>query len=98
MEIPTVAPIVLNYRLGRGATIYDSSAYLRKPNAPVDVAMSFRGMAACRAIRGVWKQVSGLEHARTSRSPYREQSAKAKGSNQGIKRLLRTFPEKSVGY
>jgi hypothetical protein len=29
------------------------ATYLRKPKAPVDVAMSFRGIAACRVIRGV---------------------------------------------
>jgi hypothetical protein len=28
------------------------TTYLRKPKAPVDVAMSFRGIAACRAMRG----------------------------------------------
>ncbi len=68
------------------------SAYLRKPKAPVDVAMSFRGMAACRAMSGVCKQMSNFERARLS--PYLEQIANANGSNHGIKHLLRPSPEK----
>jgi len=68
------------------------SAYLRKLKAPVDVAMSLSGMAACKAMSGVWKQMSHLEHVRLS--PYLEQTANASGSNQEIKHLLRPSPEK----
>jgi len=57
------------------------SAYLRKPKAPVDVAMSFRGMVACRAISGVWKKMSDFEHARLS--SYLKQTANTNGCNHG---------------
>ena len=53
--------------------------------------MSLIGMAACRAISGVWKHMSGFECARLL--PYLEQTANAKGSNEGIKLLLPPSPE-----
>ena len=44
--------IVLNLNSATGTTTSTSPTYLRKPKVPVDVAMSFRGMAACRAVSG----------------------------------------------
>ena len=67
-------------------------AYLRKPKAPMGMAMSFRGMAACRAMSGVWEKMSNFECARLS--SYLKQTANANGSNHGIKHLLRPLTEK----
>lgn len=36
--------------------------YLRKPKVPVDVAISLRGIAACRAMRGTWKKISKFDY------------------------------------
>lgn len=53
MEIPIVPPMVLNYKLDDGCNDSDKVfTYWRKPKVPVDVAMSFRGMAACSAMSG----------------------------------------------
>jgi hypothetical protein len=54
--------------------------------------MSFRGMAACRAVSGGCKPMRDFKRARLL--PYLEQTADASGSNQRIKHLLRPFPEK----
>ena len=94
MEIPTVPPIVLYYKLGDecDGLPKKSVKYLRKPNVPVDVAMSLIGMAACRAMRGVWKEMNDFKRA--GLSPYLEQTANTNASNQGIKLLLRPSPKK----
>ena len=63
-------PIVLDYKLGDGCNDSEKVfTYRRKPKVPVDVAMSFRGMAACRVMRGVWKEMSDFERATLSAIP-----------------------------
>ena len=53
--IPMVPPSSLNIQCQylRGEKHIDGRADLMKPKVAVDVAMSLRGMAACRPIRGV---------------------------------------------
>ena len=62
--------------------MHTGSACPRKPKDPMDVAMFFGGMAACRATSGVGKQMSNFERARLS--TYLEQTANASSSNEGI--------------
>ena len=52
--IPTVPPIVLMRKVREEFNEAETrkQAHLRKPNAPVEVAISLVGMAACRAMSG----------------------------------------------
>ena len=72
MAMPTVPPIVLTYKSEMNFTEAPGRAHLRKPKVPVDVAISLRGIAACSAMRGIWKQISIFESDRKVEMLYLE--------------------------